>query len=75
MTDNEKVTRFARFLALELEKRHISIPQFAKKMGVAKRTPYKWLSGEWNMGLDKYYKALDILGITEQYIQEVTKEE
>ena len=64
-TMHEKVELFLKTLKSELEKQGISIPKFASQMNVKKVTVYAWLKKENVMSLEKYYKALEILGLQE----------
>lgn len=68
MTTEEKINMFIAFLKNELYEQRISVADFAKKMNVQRNGVYKWLKKENIMGLDKYFKALEVLGVTEQDI-------
>lgn len=65
-TIHEKVEVFLQRLEDELDKQNLSVPQFAKKMGVPKVTVYAWLNRENIMSLEKYYLALEALGLDEE---------
>jgi len=68
MTTEEKINMFIAFLKNELYEQRISVADFAKKMNVQRNGVYKWLKKENIMGLDKYFRALEVLGVTEQDI-------
>lgn len=65
MESIDKVEKFLQRLEAELDKKGMSIPQFAKLMGVPKMTVYKWVRRESVMSLEKYYRALQVLGLEE----------
>ena len=65
----QKVKDFTTFLGEELKRQEITIPEFAKRMGVTKQIVYKWLDGTYIMTLKNYYKALEVLGIDESYVK------
>jgi len=64
-TSQEKVEAFLVYLEEQLNLQNLSAPGFAKKMAVPKMTVYKWLRRESVMSLEKYYRALQVLGISE----------
>jgi transcriptional regulator with XRE-family HTH domain len=69
MNDIEKVKEFMKKLEDTLKKKGISKPNFAKEMGVGKMQVYRWISGEQIMTLEKYYRALEILEMTDEVIK------
>ncbi len=58
-----RVKRFVDRLEDELIKQNMTVPVFAKKMGLTRRAIYRWMLGETTMKLDSYYKALEVLEI------------
>lgn len=68
MNSYEKVDAFIDILESELDKRHMSIPEFAKQMGVPKMTVYRWVKRLSIMSLEKYYRALKVLGMEDKAI-------
>lgn len=63
MDSKERVEQFLLKLEAELEKKGMSVPQFAEKLGVPRMTVYKWVNRESVMSLEKYYRALKVLGL------------
>ena len=61
-----KVDLFIEFLKNELDEQRISVAEFARRMGIVRALVYKWINRESVMGLDKYYKALEVLNVTEE---------
>lgn len=61
-----KVDLFIEFLKNELDEQRISVAEFARRMGIVRALVYKWINHESIMGLDKYYKALEVLNVTEE---------
>jgi len=68
MNSKEKVEKFLDYLEEQLELRNITVPRFAKMMGLPKSTVYSWLNRVSVMSLEKYYRALQVLGIKEKLI-------
>lgn len=71
--DETKVREFLSELGDELKKRNILPAQFARLMGVSRQMMAKWMSYRSIMSLDKYFKALRILGIDENNKAEKTE--
>ena len=69
MTSKKRVQKFLGYLEEQLEDQSISITKFAKDMGVSRHTVYTWLWGDAVMSLEKYFKALDVLGIEEKLFE------
>jgi predicted transcriptional regulator len=59
----EQVEKFLLLLEETLDEKNLSVPQFAELMGVPKMTVYKWVRRESVMSLEKYYRALKVLGL------------
>lgn len=55
------VTEFCINLEKALALRDMTIPEFAKEMGVTKVAVYNWINGLSVMRLDRYFKALEVL--------------
>lgn len=53
---------FLKKLEIELVRSSISIPQFAKLIGVSREAVYQWFSGKSIMNLERYYRILEVLG-------------
>lgn len=62
---DEKVEKFLVFLEAELDRRNMSVPELADLIGVPHSTVYTWVNRVAIMGLDKYYKLLEVLGLEE----------
>lgn len=75
MNMDNKVDIFIDWLQNELKEQRISIAEFARKMGVVRNLVYKWINRESTMGLDKYFKALEVLGVKEEDILNFRKPE
>jgi transcriptional regulator with XRE-family HTH domain len=58
-----RVKRFVNRLEDELIKQNLTVPAFARKMGMTRRGVYRWILGETVMRLDSYYKVLEVLKI------------
>lgn len=61
MIKSISVEEFCVNLEKALALRDMTIPEFAKLMGVTKVAVYNWINGVSIMRLDKYFKALEIL--------------
>lgn len=68
MNEKQAVNNFVKFLKKHIAKAGLSIPEFAEKMGVPKSTVYAWINQSSVMSLEKYYRALKVLNITEKLI-------
>lgn len=66
MTTEKKIDLFLEFLRNELFEQRITVAEFAKRMGATRNGVHKWLKRENIMGLDKYFKALEVLNVTEE---------
>ena len=76
MNESKSVDKFVKFLADHLNGAGLSIPEFAGRMGVPKSTVYAWINRSSVMSLEKYYRALKVLNITEKlYTNEPIKTE
>lgn len=58
-----KIDNFLKTLRSKLEEKHLSVPQFANKMGIPRATIYAWLNKKSIMSLAMYYKACEVLKI------------
>ncbi len=59
----KEIKEFLETLNEAMAKNDLSVPEFAKLMGVSKHAVYHWLNGVNIMTLDKYLKAKKILKI------------
>lgn len=67
MNKNEqKVEMFLQYLEKQLDDKNLSVPEFADQMEIPRATVYTWLNRKSVMGLDMYFKALEVLGIEEK---------
>lgn len=66
MKSREKVEAFLQYLEKQLDEQNLSVPQFAEMMKVPRVTVYTWLNRKSIMSLEKYYRALEVLGIEER---------
>lgn len=64
--NEQKVENFLQYLENQLDEKNLSVPQFADLMGIPRATVYTWLNRKSVMGLDMYYKALEVLGVEEK---------
>lgn len=70
MTGDEKVEKFLQYIEKQLDEKNMTVTEFAEKMGVPRSTVYSWLNGSAVMSLEKYYRALQALGIEEKLFTE-----
>lgn len=76
MKSRKKVEAFLLYLEKQLDEKNLSVPQFAKMLGVPRVTVYTWLNRKSVMSLEKYYRALEVLGIDEKlFIKPTTNED
>lgn len=67
MTVEAKIQHLIEFLKYKFYvEKSIRVAEYARKMDVQRNGVYKWLKGENVMGTDKYFKTLEVLGITEE---------
>jgi len=63
---NNKVDKFLDLIETQIIEQNLTIAGFARIMEVRRNTIYMWLKGESIMTLEKYYRALDVLGLKEK---------
>lgn len=62
----DKVEKLIQRLEKELDNQNITVYKLAQMMGKPKITVYRWFRREAVMGMDNYYKALEVLGLKEK---------
>lgn len=59
----KNVEQFLKLMEYYLDKNNMSVPEFARRMGIPKSTAYSWLNRKSIMSLKSYYKAIKVLNM------------